>query len=486
MLRRLPSALLLCALVFTTPNGLGILKVLFGHAGGEYLHLYIREWFTPEILPPLMYVALLAIAVGAIFRRGVLTPAELLLILLFLVIGGGSKRFLYELGLLLIRPTAVLIDVLLSRLPAIRRSEGGWSAWLYGLPLLLSLVAMYRPPFAWSTGLRAADYPVLERLYPHVAMALLRPVLAGERELRVWNTYAWGGYLGWEGKGRLKIYIDGRTPTVFTEEMMLTGKLAQERPRLLRAQLRRWDVGAVVLRRGPFLPIRPGDPDWPLVGFDNLSVVYLRADLARRYGAVPIDFDPYREWPSVAPRGVDRTVSALRGLLAHDADNDLAWLRLGQLLGYMQPHGDADTRKEAMRALQRAIKLNPDSAAARLGLARLRQTAGETAQRVAQPLLELLREKGGTGFVGREAEAASLLLETGHPELAATVMSPDDWRRHQRLDQDFNIWLLRLAAYTKSGDAQAARLARRMAGKLALDAGPGAKRRLRATLGTLD
>jgi hypothetical protein len=79
-------------------------------------------------------------------------------------------------------------------------------------------------------------------------------------------------------------------------------------------------------------------------------------------------------------------------------------------------------------------------------------------------------------------DAASLLLHSGYPQQAAELLSPDDWRRHQLLDEDFDVWLLRLQAYTRLGKAQAAGLARRMAGRLAPDAGPGAKRRLQMVL----
>ena len=156
------------------------------------------------------------------------------------------------------------------------------------------------------------------------------------------------------------------------------------------------------------------------------------------------------------------------------------------MLGYMLPGGDESTRAEAMHALQRAIAFNPDSASARLGLAHLRQAGGETGPQVAQPVLELLEEKGARGFLGHEAEVASLLLDTGYLRQAVDVLSPDDWRRHQQLDEDFNIWLLRLVAYTRLGQTEEARLARHMAGKLALDAGPAAQQRLRAVLDAPD
>ena len=257
LLRRLPVGLLLGTLVFATPNGFGILQVLLEHAEGEYLHVYIREWFSPEIMPPLMFVALLAIAAGALMRRDVLTPAELLLIGVFLIIGGGSKRFLYELGLLLIRPSAVLLGLLFARLVNRHGSGGVYWQWLYGALFITLLTAIYWPPFVWSKW-HAADYPVMKGQFPQVAMAVLQPVLKGEPELRVWNEYGWGGYLEWQGRGRLKVYIDGRMPTVFTEEMMLNEKLARTHPQMLRALLSHWKVDAVVLRREAFLPIPPG------------------------------------------------------------------------------------------------------------------------------------------------------------------------------------------------------------------------------------
>jgi hypothetical protein len=469
LLRRLPVGLLLGALVFVTPNGFGILKVLLGHVSSEYLHVYIREWFTPEIMPPLMFVALLAVGAGAWFRRDLLTPAELLLIAVFLIIGGGSRRFLYELGLLLIRPSAVLLSVLLARFANRQGTTGSaYREWLYGLLLTGLLTVIYGSPLVWGR-LQAADYPVMRGVFPQVVMAVLQPVLAGEPELRVWNDYGWGGYLEWRGGERLKVYIDGRTPTVFTEEMMLNEKLARTRPQMLRSLLSHWKADAVVLSRGPLLPIPPTDPDWTLVGFDNISLVYLRAELAQRYGLAGIGFDPFRPWPSVDARDFGQAVQNVRHLLELDADNGLAWQRLGQLLGWSWQGGDEKVRAQAMAAFQHAIDLDPENGFARLALAWLRQNAGQTKQQVVQPVLALLDKSGATGFTGLEVELASLLLDTGYPQQAITVLSPDDWRYHQQLDTNANVWLLRRKAHSRLGEKETADFDRRMAEQLALD-----------------
>ena len=480
LLRRVPVALLLWSLVFVTPNGLAILDVLSRHAGGEYLHSYIREWLTPETLPPMMFIALLAIVSAAAFRRGVVTPAEGLLILLFLVIGGGSKRFLFELGLLLVRPSGMVLDALLTWVAARSGPHGRRWAWGYGLVLLASLVSLYHPPFSWGR-LHAGDFPVQAERYPHVAMAALRPVLDGEPELRVWNAYGWGGYLGWEGRGALKIFIDGRTPTIFSEEMMLQEKLARYRPRLLRSLLAQWDVDALVLRRAGGLPFAPGDPQWVLVAFDTVSITYVRADIARHYGLSDIKFDPFRDWPRLDAWHVREAIENLHSLLERDQNNDLAWLRLGQIYGFMAPRTKR-TRQQAQSALQHALTLNPDNVPAVLALARLRKMTGEDSARVVQPVLEMLDRSSAQGLLGHETQIASLLLESGYPTEAATVLSPDDWREHQRLDRDFSVWLLRLESYTRLGEQERAGMARRMAERMALDAGPTARRRLQGVI----
>lgn len=470
LLRRLPVGLLLGLLVFATPNGFGILQVLFGHAGGEYLHVYIHEWFSPDGLPALVFVVLLAIGVGVLLQRDLLVPSELFLIVLFLVLGNGSKRFLYELSLLLIRPAAVLAGLLLSQLSGRHKTGRLYWQWVYGMLLIIPLATVYGLPFAWKSQ-RATDYPVMQREFPHVAVAVLRPVLAGEPELRVWNNYGWGGYLEWQGHGKLKVYIDGRTPTVFTEEMMLVGNLSRNRPRLLRSLLTYWKVDAIVTQRQASLTIAPGDPEWTLVGFDDMSVVYLRAGLAQRYGLPDIGFDPFRPWPAVDAAHAGQAVQGLRKLLARDADNALAWQRLGQLQG-MRGKDEKD-RAEALDAFQHTIDRVPENGFARLSLAQLRQGAGQSPQQIAQPILDSLKESDLPVFVGLETQVASMLLATGYPQQAVQVLSPQDWRYHQQLDAKAEVWLLRMQAHTRLGEKEKAAFDQRMAQQLMLDAGSG-------------
>lgn len=479
LIRRLPVGLLLWSMIFVTPNGFDILDLLVRHVDGDYLNIYIREWFAPDFLHPLMFIALIASITVAVFRRGVLTPAELLLIVLFLVLGNHSRRFQFELALLLIRPTAILLDMWVTWfVNRIGLTRVYWS-WLYGLFLTALLIAVYPPPYPWDR-MPTSDYPLQNRRFPHVAMAVLQPVLDQVSELKVLNDYGWGGYLGWQGKGKLKVYIDGRTPTVFSEEMMLSLILAQNKPQSLLDLARRWDVDAIVLKRGSRLPISLWSGAWRLVAFDSISVVYLRDDLARRYHISSLNFDPLQDWPQISPMQVNQAINHLSELVKLDADNDLAWQRLGQLLGYYRPQGGKTSPQLAMQALEYAIERNPGNITANITLSYLRQQAAEENEAVAQPLLELLDTTGETGLSGYEVEVASLLLKTGNFSQVIDVLSPRNWARHQQLDENFKVWLLRLAAHARLGDQRSAQLDRHMARQLVLDAGPSARQQLQA------
>ena len=480
--RRLPIAVLLCALVFATPNGLNLVDILTGHASGEQLYSYIREWLPPEILPPFMSASLVAVAGAALVKKNFLRPAELLLIIVFMILGSGSRRFLFELSLVLVRPTAVLIGELLAGLGERYPRAAGRNGWLAGSILLALLAVGYQPPYPWRIQ-HATDYPVAYDLYPHAAMAVLQPVLKGEKALKVWNAYGWGGYIGWRGEGRLKVFIDGRTPTIFTEEMMLDAKLSRRRPTMLRSLAEKWQVGAILLRSVTPLPIPPGDPEWPLVAYDSGSVLYLRSDLARRYNLPGVEFDPLQSVRLVSRASAQRQIAQLRQLLSRDDDNALAWFHLAEFLGQIDLVEPSHERETAMLlALQHSVEQAPDQLLARLRLAQWRARLGWPKDKVMEPLIPAIWKVFRSHRTGYEVPVAQLLLRMGQPQEALRLLSPDYWQRRQQLDREFMVWLLRLQAYLDLGDLQRAARTNKIAAWMALDAGEPARRRYRTLL----
>ncbi len=483
--RRLPGALLLGALVFATPNGLGILDVLFGHARADYLAAYIREWLPPKGLPPFLFLGLAAIPLVLMLRRRLLTPGELLLVAVFLGLAASNKRFLYELALVLVRPTGVLLGLGLERLGRRFPHLAGAHGWQAGALVLAALWLAYPPPWPWLEH-RPADYPVMLRRFPHVALAALRPALAGERPLRVWNRYGWGGWLGWAGEGRIRIYIDGRTPTVFTEELMLQAHLAKRRPAMLRALLDGWEVDAVVLKRGRRPPLPVDDPRWLLVAYDAESLAYLRADLVARFGLLALPYDPFQSIAHLDPERRDAAERALRALLGRDPLNPLGWRHLAELLAL---RADAETPAvldEIGRLLRRSLAQDPDQPMTRIRLVQWLDQTGAAPARAIEPLLPWALQADGEKLARQEPAIARQLLAHDRPEAALAVLRTRDPRRQQQLNELPEVWRLRALALVRTGDLQRARRARDLAAWLVLDAPPAEQAKQAAFLERLE
>ncbi len=474
--QRLPGAVLLGALVFVTPNGLGILDVLFGHAQADYIAAYIREWEPSKLLPPFMFVTLAAVPLVLLLRRRLLSPGEVVLIAVFLVLASSNKRFLFELAVVLIRPAGVLIGQGLEKLGATHPQAAGRHGWRIGALALVAVLMAYAPPWAWVEH-RASDYPVMLRQYPHVSLAALRPALNRERPLRVWNTYGWGGWLGWAGRDGLKIYIDGRTPTVFTEELMLQASLAKHRPRMLRALLDAWKVDAVVVRRTPRPPLSPQDPQWRLVAYDDDELAYLRTEQVARRGVTVIPYDPYLPLEQLAPAQQPAAERALRQLLRRDPLNPLGWRHLAELLALRADASDPAVIGQMGQALRRSLAQDPDQSLTRVRLAQWLRKTGADRERVAEVLLPWALEAGPGLLAGQEVSIALELFEIERYGQALAVLKPRDPRRQQRLNADPEVWALRARVHARRGDEERMRRAQDMVGWLVLDAPPPAQQR---------
>ncbi|RMG34432.1 MAG: hypothetical protein D6720_09485 [Gammaproteobacteria bacterium] len=482
--RRLPGAVLLGALVFVTPNGLGILDVLFGHAQADYIAAYIREWEPSKLLPPFMFVTLAAVPLVLLLRRRLLTPGEFVLIAVFLLLASSNKRFLFELGLVLVRPAGVLIGQGLEKLGASHPQAAGRHGWRIGVLALVAVLLAYAPPWWWIEH-RWQDYPVLRSQYPHVSLAVLRPLLDRERPLRVWNTYGWGGWLGWAGQGGLKIYIDGRTPTVFTEELMLHASLSKYRPRMLRSLLDAWKVDAVVLRRTPRPPLSPQDPQWRLVAYGDDELAYLRADLVKAHGVTVIPYDPYLPIERLDPARQAAAERALRQLLRRDPLNPLGWRHLAELLALRADAAAPAVIDQMGLALRHSLAQDPDQSLTRVRLAQWLRKTGAGQERIAEVLLPWVLEAGPTLLAGQEVSIALELMEIRYYDEALAVLKPKDPRRQQRLNADPEVWALRARIHARRGDLDRMRRARDMVGWLVLDAPAPAQQRYADLLETL-
>jgi hypothetical protein len=168
-------------------------------------------------------------------------------------------------------------------------------------PMLATLLAKWVPPYRADkdkpvlnlvlSGVIAvvlvAFFPtkdeltaVVARSYPIHAVEYLRQNPIPGRML---NEYGWGGYLIWQTAGGHKVFIDGRADIydysgVLSDYMDLT----HLKPDSLRV-LEKYAVRACLLRKAdPLATVMAALPDWNSVYEDDLSIIFVRRDAARR------------------------------------------------------------------------------------------------------------------------------------------------------------------------------------------------------------
>ena len=93
----------------------------------------------------------------------------------------------------------------------------------------------------------------------------------------IYNDYVFGGYLIYE-LPEVKVFIDGRTPTVYSSYFFWTSRLAEDYGRWKRLEEEhKIDMVLVKLESDLCLRLRE-DKDWAAVSFDDISILYLRKD----------------------------------------------------------------------------------------------------------------------------------------------------------------------------------------------------------------
>lgn len=176
------------------PLGAGVWGALGAHAvEGATIGRYVQEWGALSLRSALQWpflAALLALAALAWSRRGRL-PAFLALASLGLAVASLlSVRF----GLFFAAAGAALWGAVEAR-PSPRLALGA----------LAALTAL----LAWPLARMPWTRPISDALIARRAVEFVAREDAALRGLRLFNTYEWGGYLGWR-RPREKVFGDGR------------------------------------------------------------------------------------------------------------------------------------------------------------------------------------------------------------------------------------------------------------------------------------
>lgn len=339
---------------------------LFSHTVGaapEALE-HIREWaplhplrlldLRPNALLPFKLLLWSSVAGLLAIGRRAARRWELVLPLGFGALSLQHVRFASLGGLALCPVACACLSAL-----AERRRWARASALLVGMALAVGL--------AWRLSRTPLGPQPRWSVYPRATVSFLQ-----QRGLRgrVFNQYAFGGYIIWHLYPRVKVFIDGRTPTLHPSERLWVHQAVLRRPEAFARLAQRWDIDLVLVRPETALArALEEDPRWHLLAFDDVSALWSRQDLPGSYRHLRVCGD-LRGLLGDGRRRLDEIERELRRA-AREQPSFLAYNLLGTLLG----EGRHDFRG-ALAAFRRAAALRPRSPVVHYNMALALQRLG--------------------------------------------------------------------------------------------------------------
>lgn len=275
---------------------------------GELQPLQLATWPGPYVL-----AACLLLSLGGTLRRLPLVPT--LLALPFLHLGFSALRFVFLFELVaapILARHLVLVAAGARSVLSRRLVLGGAAAALALVVTAVVVTAGGLGPF--HDVVKAPGFDVNERWVPEGA---LRYLDARGVEGRVFNAFHFGGYITWRDFPRRVPIVDGRgfVPPSLLEEI----HFARAYPRSLARIQARYGLEAAVMDYPRYAGDRAEDvigldadtalasPDWALVYWDDVALVYVRR--AGRYRAV-VERDEYRHVkPALGVAGINRLMA---------------------------------------------------------------------------------------------------------------------------------------------------------------------------------
>ena len=271
------AACLVAALI--NPQGIHLWFYPFETLGSQAMQQFIAEWQAPDFQSSLFqpFAVFLAVAVLIlIFSPQRPTWTELLL---FLGGGGAALTSARNIPLFVVATLPFLGRHLLLALQAFsfstlftgERPEPRARPAQQVLHWLVIAVALIGAA-TWA-GVRIGNNDAaLRQLFPVDALAVIRD--EGLVETRVYNRYAWGGYLIWN---EIPVFVDGRADVygdfIYTYLQAAEGTLEWEQP------LDTYDVNYVLMHSDSVLVTLLSESEhWRPLYRDDVAAVFVRAE----------------------------------------------------------------------------------------------------------------------------------------------------------------------------------------------------------------
>jgi len=178
---------------------------------------------------------------------------------------------------------------------------------------------------------------------------------------RLLTPFAWGGYVGWMTRGRVKVFMDGRLPLFGVKTYLDFHKITFGDPKECLALLDRYQVQGILETPDSNINlfIRLSEsPDWALVYWDHVSQFYVRCDGPNRELCERYAYRAVAPWkPAEYILDMHHPELALRELrrAEREAPHSYQPFHLEGVL-LLEIQGPAE---ETRRALQKSVELDP-------------------------------------------------------------------------------------------------------------------------------
>ena len=364
--------LVLALLVLSTlcnPYGFKyVIFALLSHRGmGAQATKYIAEWhrmnpYNLFVLNPFSRVGLLCFLFWVTFvllcvnifkgRLGVV--AHVLVFALALYLSLKYVRFAALASLILVPTIACLYSWFREDFPGGFRRV--FSLLIFVFPLIF-LVFRLLPARINNPELGRA----VSRNYPHGVVKFVK-----EKGLRgnMFNKYGYGGFLIWNLYPQCRVFIDGRTPTVYPADFYWLYRMVYKDEKLFEELADEYNINMVIEKTGSTIPkYLDKNKSWKLVFFDEVTVLFVNDKLMKEKKLKLIRY--YRPWTDIEKliekyhdnkhvlnkikEEIKRVISVYEVNLKAETD-----------LGILLSEGLKDY-KSSMVVLEKAISLDPRS-----------------------------------------------------------------------------------------------------------------------------
>ncbi len=192
-----------------------------------------------------------------------------------------------------------------------------------------------------------------------------------EKGLRgnIYNTYMYGGYLIFEYP-ELKVFIDGRTPTVYSPYFFWKSRQVIRKKGWERVAGEYGITMALVKLDRAVCRVLYEEPEWVPVVFDDVSVLYLKkgSGYDEIIGTHGLSFKPCTVDEKADIPGDRKALRKMKKEIAmvmrsiHDGENGLVYSRPHRLLGLVEGRMKGKEHLErAVKELQRAVSAREDA-----------------------------------------------------------------------------------------------------------------------------